>query len=65
MILEHLIRKKIKSYSILSILVIFGTTSTNNDAINQTKEKAKDKSKKVRFCEDVIQKAMTTKLGTY
>jgi hypothetical protein len=48
MILEHLIWKKNKSYYILSIVVIFGTTSTNNDTISQTKEKAKGKSKKVQ-----------------
>jgi hypothetical protein len=48
MVLKHLIWKKIESYSILSIVVIFGTTSTNNDTINQTKEKAKSRSKKVQ-----------------
>jgi hypothetical protein len=53
MILEHLIQKKIKSYSILSIVVNFGTTSTNNDVINQTKEKAKGKSKKVQILDFV------------
>jgi hypothetical protein len=54
--------KEKKSYSILSIV---GTTSTNNDVISLTKEKAKGKSKKVqRFFGGAIQKAMTTKLRT-
>ncbi len=53
----------IKSNYILSIVVVFGITSTNNEIMNPTKKKAKGKSKEVQkfyFCGGAIQQATST-----